>query len=384
MHSNSDVRRFVLFLALSIVLTTSAVQGDPITGSSSEPIPTEKKDDGEEKKEDNADKASDPASKGAVALPLRIGNPAALRKGYFSPTLGAKFEMVQVQVAGSGLVDGARLTEEPIAGSPLAGKGLADGDTITHLDGDPVLQTSELEAHHDATTVSWVADQTQKTRTLKIVIPVGKTFADPNNPGNNVGIAGPPIQAADIVGKWNCSCGAIWTFQQQGNTVTGNEADARKNNSVSGTLKGRTFAFDYINPTGLSGAGTFTADSTFSSMTGTIRWRDGTTSSPTLTRVQPNAGVAKNYTVIGLKNNSKQVVSCEIRWGSGGWLTVQLQPYVQWIGWSEGHRQQPQLRDSTKIIDLSGTRTTLQRSPTIQDANVYNVRLVGGEIFVTQ
>ncbi len=370
----SDVCASIRWIALSVILTATMVHGEPVTGSVSEPIP-------------EADAG------GAVALPLRVGSPAAPRAGYFSQVLGARFEIVQVPLAGGSVVDGAKLTAEPVAGSPLAGKGLAKGDLITHLDGDPVRHTSELEAHQDATTVSWIADQTQTTRTLKIVIQNGKRFADPTNPGPNGGIVGPPVQQGDIVGKWNCSCGAVWTFQQNGDTVTGSEVDAQKNNRVNGTLNGRTFDFDYSNPTGLSGSGTFTADRSFSTMTGTINWQDGTSSTPTLTRfgvgagpgAPANPGVAKTYTVIGLRNGSNQVITCEIRWGNGRWKSLELTPRNQWTAWADGHGQHPQLRDASgQVIDLAGTKVTLQRQPIFQDGNAYRVTENSGQIFVTQ
>jgi hypothetical protein len=369
------IRLSIQWIAVSVLLAATTVSAEPVTGSVSEP-------------------GEDAASAGAVALPLRVGGPAAPRAGYFSPVLGARFELVQIPIAGRGMVDGARLIEDPVAGSPLAGKGLANGDLITHLDGDPVLTTGELEAHHDSTTVSWIADQTQTTRTLKIVIQNGKRFADPNNPGPNVAIVGPPVQHGDIVGKWDCSCGAVWTFSQNGNTVTGSEVDAQKNNRVNGTLNGRTFDFAYINPTGLSGHGTFTNDPSFSTMTGTINWQDGTSSTPTLTRfgfgpgpgARPNpGGVARQYTVIGLHNKSNQVINCEIRWGNGRWKGLQLNPQSKWTGWAEGHGQDPQLRDASgQILDLSGTSVTLQGQPTFQSGNAYGVRENNGQIFLTQ
>lgn len=371
------VRSSIPWIVMSVLLAATTVSAEPVTGSSSEPI-------------------ADPDPAGAVALPLRARAPAAPSAGYFSPVLGARFELVQMPMPGRGVVDGAMLTEEPVAGSPLAGKGLAAGDLITHLDGDPVLNTKELEAHHDITTVSWIADQTQTTRTLKIVIQNGKRFADPNNPGPGGGNAGPPVQRGDIVGKWDCSCGAVWTFQQNGNTVTGSEVDAQKNNRVNGTLNGRTFNFAYINPTGLSGHGTFTTDQSFSTMTGTINWQDGTSSTPTLTRFafgpgpgpggRPNpGGMARQYTVIGLHNRSNQVITCEIRWGNGRWKSLQLNPQSRWTGWAEGHGQDPQLRDgSGQVLDLSGTSVTVQGQPTFQNANVYRVTENSGQIFVTQ
>jgi len=376
----TDVCRTILrplsYLSLSVILTASPVLGDPLGPAS---VPG----------------AGVPG--GAAALPTRIGGPM----GYFSPVLGARFEIVDVQIAGVGLIKGARLVEDPIAGSPLAGKGLGKDDTITHLDGASVFHTGELELHVNNTKVGWVPKQTQVTRSLNISIQRGKRFADPTGPGTNVGIVGPPINlGAHIAGQWNCSCGGLWTLAQQGNAVTGNETDSQSTNSVSGTFNGSTFSFTYFQSNGSSGTGTFSPNSNLTSMTGTIRWQNGTSSNPTLTRVGaglgprpiPNPGIGTQYTVVGLRNDSNQFINCEIRWNGGAWRNVQLQPRQAWRYWTQGHRQRPQLRinvdrtggQNIQVMNLSGASLTLPGKPTMRDANVYRFSVFGGQIAISQ
>jgi hypothetical protein len=357
MRCITDVRRIILnplsYIALSVLLTQSAVLGAPISP------------------------------------PNRVGAPV----GYFSPVLGARFEIVQVRIASGGLVNGARLVEEPIAGSPLEGEGLVVGDTITHLDGTSVSQTSELERHEQNTKVSWIADKTQVTRSFNIFIQRGKRFTDPTGLGPNTGVVGPPIVlGADLTGQWNCTCGAVWTLNQRGRAVTGDESDSQSTNRVVGTFNGRTFSFTYSHQDGYSGTGTFTPNRALTSMSGTIRWDNGTSSSPTLTRVvarpgprpNPNSGSGTRYTVIGLRNNSNQLIECELRWNGGAWEKLQLQPNVPWTYWLEGHGQRPQLRKGSQILDLTGAGVTLQRQPSIQDASVYGISEFSGQLYLAQ
>ena len=134
-----------LMLALPVMLAASVAYSEPITGASPGP-------------------AASLNAGPAVALPARVGSTAPLRKSYFSPVMGARFELVQMPIGGIH-VSGAKLIARPIPGSPLEDMGLLPGDVITHLDGDAVVRTAELENHEDKTTVSWIAGNAQATRT---------------------------------------------------------------------------------------------------------------------------------------------------------------------------------------------------------------------------
>lgn len=377
--------------ALSVVLIASVAFGDPPSGSAPEPA-----DD------------PDPGVEAPKAAALRVGPPVAPPvTGYFSPVLGATFEIVQVRIPGLGQVDGAKLLDAPAAGSPLAGKGLVAGDLITHLDGDPVLDVSELDAHVQNTAVSWIPDQGRAIRNLNIFIQPGNRIGGPGRGGPGRG--GPPnMKFADIDGLWDCSCGAVWTLNQNGATVTGDETDAKDSNRVVGNLNGRQFTFNYFHQRGYSGVGTFTADPTFTSMTGTIRWQDGSTVNPKLTRViamvgppvqnpggNPvgNPGAPTTYSVVGLRNNSNQQIDCEIRWnGRGNWKNVTLTPRQSWTFWMEGRGHKPEIRinfDQTggsdiQVLGLSTATATLQGNPTIRDAAVTNISVIGGFVGITQ
>ena len=92
--------------------------------------------------------------------------------------------------------------------------------------------------------------------------------------------------AATIAGRWQCSCGQVWTLAQNGNRVTGSESRRDGgSNSVSGTFDGSQFIFSYADPRKGSGSGIFNLNSAGSKMNGRIDWQRTTTpSTPTLTR----------------------------------------------------------------------------------------------------
>jgi hypothetical protein len=212
----------------------------------------------------------------------------------------------------------------------------------------------------------------------------------------------------DVDGLWDCSCGAVWTLNQNGNSVTGDETDAKTSNRVVGNSNGRQFTFTYFHQDGYNGVGTFTADPAFTTMTGTIRWDNGGTSTPKLTRViamvgppvqnpgpNPgnNPGVATTYSVVGLRNLSNQPIDCEVRWnGRGSWKNVTLTPRQSWTFWMEGRGHKPEIRlniDQTggtdiQVMSLSAAAATVQGNPTIRDAAVTNLSVSGGFVGLTQ
>lgn len=75
---------------------------------------------------------------------------------YFSPRLGARFEIQSIQIGNFEPVWAARIVSQPEYGSPLHQLGLTVGDVITRLDGNPVSTEHELERHVYDTTVRYV------------------------------------------------------------------------------------------------------------------------------------------------------------------------------------------------------------------------------------
>lgn len=70
-----------------------------------------------------------------------------LPPSYFSPRLGAAFQMEQMFLPQFGHFTGARIVSDPLPGSPLLQPGLGAGDVITRLDGIPLIRVEELERH---------------------------------------------------------------------------------------------------------------------------------------------------------------------------------------------------------------------------------------------
>lgn len=93
-----------------------------------------------------------------------------------------------------------------------------------------------------------------------------------------------------ITGRWRCSCGQIWTLQQQGTRVTGSESDGRGGaNRVFGTFNGQEFVFSYADPRKGNGSGVFQFTPATMKMSGRIDWPETLKPSlPTLTFVGSN------------------------------------------------------------------------------------------------
>ncbi len=386
----SRLRSVICWTALASMMACSVLNAQD-SGSSAEP--------------EGGDFNNPNAPAAMVAQPLITGGPATSplinSSGFFSPIMGARFEIVSLNVGGR-WIQGAQLITPPVPNSPLENKGLIVGDVLTHLDGVAMTQLSELENHNNNTAVTWVAEQTSSPRNFSIFLRPGQKFTE----GGGISIVGPPINIApDVAGLWNCSCGGVWNLIQNGNSVTGDETDATSTNRVTGTFDGTTFRFTYFHHAGYNGTGIFTVDPAFSSMVGSIRWQNGTTSSPVLTRngaitniptrppisAPPVAGPATTYTVISFRNQSNQHLECQLRWNGGAWENVSLSPRQTWTYWMKGTNNSPQLQynmDQTggqdyQVMDLVGAVSTVQGKPTSKDANVYSLHINGGYMGIT-
>ncbi|MDR2345515.1 MAG: hypothetical protein LBE18_05560 [Planctomycetaceae bacterium] len=89
---------------------------------------------------------------------------------YYSPKLGATFVIQNMQIPGYNFT-AARLTSEPVAGSPLNSIGLAKGDVITRLDNESVTSLDVLEKHEANTVIRYIKTGTTKVLLGKIYIP---------------------------------------------------------------------------------------------------------------------------------------------------------------------------------------------------------------------
>ncbi|MDO9315332.1 MAG: PDZ domain-containing protein [Burkholderiaceae bacterium] len=97
---------------------------------------------------------------------------------------------------------GARLTQDPLPGSPLRQPqiNLKAGDTITALDGLPLTSPLQLEQHHSQTSVTYLNVRTGRIRTLWAYLPPpGAGVGDEGVgggpvPGMSLGIMAMPVQ----------------------------------------------------------------------------------------------------------------------------------------------------------------------------------------------
>jgi hypothetical protein len=98
----------------------------------------------------------------------------------FSPRLGIYYEWVHY-----GSAYGARLTEDPVPGSPLLQEQvqLERGDMITHLDNSPITGPAELENHHGQTAVAFVNVRTKAPEARWLYLPAMGTPGVPRSGG---------------------------------------------------------------------------------------------------------------------------------------------------------------------------------------------------------
>ncbi|GHT17958.1 hypothetical protein FACS1894189_4880 [Planctomycetales bacterium] len=91
--------------------------------------------------------------------------------GSYSPKLGASFRIEKMQIPGYKFT-AARLTSDPVEGSPLNKVGLRKGDVITRLDDSAVDSLGELESHEKNTLMRYIKTGTTKVQLAQIYVPV--------------------------------------------------------------------------------------------------------------------------------------------------------------------------------------------------------------------
>jgi hypothetical protein len=92
---------------------------------------------------------------------------------YYSPKLGAMFIIQNMKIPGYTFT-AARLTSDPLEGSPLNGIGLRKGDVVTRLDNEAVDSLEELERHEKNTLIRYIKTGTTKVQLAKIYIPTDR------------------------------------------------------------------------------------------------------------------------------------------------------------------------------------------------------------------
>ena len=92
------------------------------------------------------------------------------QEGSYSSKLGASFRIEKVQIPGYRFT-AARLTSDPLEGSPLYSAGLRQGDVITRLDNNPADTLAELERHEKNTLVRYIKTGTTKVLLANVYIP---------------------------------------------------------------------------------------------------------------------------------------------------------------------------------------------------------------------
>lgn len=96
-------------------------------------------------------------------------------KDYYSPKLGATFIIQNMKIPGYAFT-AARLTSNPLDGSPLNEVNLRKGDVITRLDNEPVESLSVLESHEKNTVIRYIKTGTTKVQLGRIYIPTDDDF----------------------------------------------------------------------------------------------------------------------------------------------------------------------------------------------------------------
>lgn len=94
----------------------------------------------------------------------------ALPEDYYSPKLGATFKIQNMQIPGYKF-KAARLTSDPLEGSPLEEIGLVKGDVVTRLDNDAVTELDVLESHEKNTLIRYIKSGTTKVQLGRVYIP---------------------------------------------------------------------------------------------------------------------------------------------------------------------------------------------------------------------
>jgi hypothetical protein len=129
--------------------------------------------EGHDKVKDNPSRSGNTAVVlvlGAFALSAMAGTIEAFQfeRSNFSPRLGIYYDWVRY-----GSAYGARLTEDPVPGSPLLQEQiqLERGDIITHLDNTPIAGPAELENHHGQTAIAFVNIRTHASEARWLYLP---------------------------------------------------------------------------------------------------------------------------------------------------------------------------------------------------------------------
>lgn len=94
----------------------------------------------------------------------------ALPNDFYSHKLGATFRMENMQIPGYKF-RAARLTSNPVAGSPLTEIGLVKGDVVTRLNNDSIDSLDMLDRHERNTLIRFIKTGTTKVRQDRIYIP---------------------------------------------------------------------------------------------------------------------------------------------------------------------------------------------------------------------
>lgn len=121
-----------------------------------------------------------------VDRPVVVEKTVAVPMGdNYSYRLGAAFEIQKMQIPGYKFT-AARLTSDPVEGSPLSRLGLVKGDVITRLNNEAVTSLSVLDNHERSTAVRYIKRGTTKVVLDKIYIPPDDELGSENVYGDDV------------------------------------------------------------------------------------------------------------------------------------------------------------------------------------------------------
>ena len=89
---------------------------------------------------------------------------------FYSPKMGASFSLEHMEIPGYSFT-AARLTSDPVEGSPLEKIGLQAGDVITRMGGTPVDVLNVLDQHEGNIEVRYIKSDTTKVLLAQVYIP---------------------------------------------------------------------------------------------------------------------------------------------------------------------------------------------------------------------
>jgi len=89
---------------------------------------------------------------------------------FYSPKMGASFSLENMEIPGYAFT-AARLTSDPVEGSPLEKIGLLEGDVVTRMGGFAVETLDVLDQHEGSVEIRYIKSDTARVLLAHVYIP---------------------------------------------------------------------------------------------------------------------------------------------------------------------------------------------------------------------